>query len=838
MFQRIIIALFLLPLIAFSGNEGSESAFNVKGRIFFEESKESVYLADISFQSNDKLVWSSTDEDGYFKLANVPVGTVEVTVYVMGCESHHEINVLPDLVNEVEIFIPECSYLLDPIPIINNNAGKVKKHPGTATIIQPKKIELSKPVGTQDLLAAEPGVTGFTDDGAGNSRQSIGIRGLNPRRSSRVLVLEDGIPIQPALYVYPNMYYNPPVERIHSVEVIKGSGAISYGPQTMGGVINYITSRPRNEFGGLLNVTGGSQGFLSSYFEIGGWGNDNVSPEFQFLYKRGDGFRQNNEFEQFNATMKLRYVFDDRSSWYIKANWNHEVSNATYTGLTEYSYFTDPFFNPKENDQFYVERYSIDAIRHRIINDKITDVSKIYANYFSRDWWRENDIFVDAESYNQSGELNAVPYYTPGDIIRVGNGINNFGILRTFYVAGAEKVYSIKQDGKLKGKLDVGGRLHFERFLDHKKTGFSTTDREGKYFVTKGVDEEWNTWNSWSPTQNTDSIAIIGQAHNYQTSSVSFFMKESLQLKKLLLTPGVRAEVFEQERIDLLEGSKYEDQFTAVVLPGLGFNYELKKSNLFGGVHRGFTPPSSGTLKVLNFGAASAGLDLRAEKSWNYELGWRGSYGCFAFDVTGFYLDIEDMVAAGRGTVFKNLGRVTSMGLENSLRLNFDKCNAKLLKVLPEFTVTYTLMKTEIQDGIIASSFSPGDVDISGNELTYAPRHDLNVSMSKEYDNGLSWEVSAKYMSAVFTDFENTLAWANRGDQGLVPSYTLYNFNSSYKLNNHWKFNLSVKNLTDVRYIGSRLHSNPGQPQANLSSGILPGAPRRILLGVKYLFGK
>ena len=54
--------------------------------------------------------------------------------------------------------------------------------------------------------------------------------------------LEDGIAIQPALYVYPNMYYNPPVERIDGIQVIKGSGTVKFGPQTMGGIVNYYTN--------------------------------------------------------------------------------------------------------------------------------------------------------------------------------------------------------------------------------------------------------------------------------------------------------------------------------------------------------------------------------------------------------------------------------------------------------------------------------------------------------------------------------------------------------------------------------------------------------------------
>ena len=47
---------------------------------------------------------------------------------------------------------------------------------------------------------------------------------------------------------------------------------------------------------------------------------------------------------------------------------------------------------------------------------------------------------------------------------------------------------------------------------------------------------------------------------------------------------------------------------------------------------------------------------------------------------------------------------------------------------------------------------------------------------------------------------------------------------------------LSGKNITDLSYIGSRLHSNPGQPQPDLSSGILIGPRRQINLGLEYSF--
>ena len=106
------------------------------------------------------------------------------------------------------------------LEIISDANIPYKSLPGAATVVDMETIKLVNPIGTQEMLEYIPGVNGYSDDGIGNSRISVGIRGLNPRRSSRVLILEDGVPIQPALYVYPNMYYNPPADRIDRIEVL------------------------------------------------------------------------------------------------------------------------------------------------------------------------------------------------------------------------------------------------------------------------------------------------------------------------------------------------------------------------------------------------------------------------------------------------------------------------------------------------------------------------------------------------------------------------------------------------------------------------------------------
>ena len=98
---------------------------------------------------------------------------------------------------------------------------------------------------------------------------------------------------------------------------------------------------------------------------------------------------------------------------------------------------------------------------------------------------------------------------------------------------------------------------------------------------------------------------------------------------------------------------------------------------------------------------------------------------------------------------------------------------------------------------------------------------------------GLLVRADLRYVDEVFTDFENIERTFNRGDTGSVPSYSLLNVSARYRISSDWSIFLTGKNVLDEIYIGSRLHSNPGQPEADLSSGILIGPRRQINVGIK-----
>ncbi|MBB15545.1 TonB-dependent receptor [Candidatus Poribacteria bacterium] len=829
MFSRMIVSLILmiLPnLILGAENSviaGFEDSATIHGKVIDQDNRQPIIGAVVTLDGNNQTLFESvTKKNGKFQFTRLKTEVQNLTVTHIGYEDYQQridLNTIAE--QSLEIALVSNLIKLSPIVIIGQAPSINKKLAGTASKISTKTVELIQPIGTQELLELIPGINGYADDGFGNSRLSIGIRGLNPRRSSRILILEDGVPIQPAVYIYPNAYYNPPADRIDSVEVIKGSSAIRFGPQTMGGVINYITRRPNGSKGFAYRLTGGSNRYRSLFTELRGIGNDSTQTDLQFLYKGGDGFRENNTFNQMNATLKTQLQLSSSKLLYIKANTNYENSAATYTGLTEYSFEKDPNFNPKEDDNFKIIRPSLDIIYTNKITSALVANTIAYVNVFDRRWWREDDIFVRPSAL-RSDILSPIPYFQGGDLVRTGGGKSNFGILRTFYTGGIEQNYNLAhQIAGQTSHMQVGGRVHWERFIDDKKVGNKIDARNADSVYYTGT-----------PDKADDPVKIVGQSHHYETFALSLYADETIEWEKLILKPGLRFEVFEQERVDRLRGSVLDDKVSSVFLPGIGVNYQFEQLNFFGGVHRGYTPPSSGTLKVTNFGqnVGSGGLDLKAEKSWNVEIGLRLWQPLITLEASAFLVKISDLVAAGRGTAFKNLGKVDNQGVELGLAVKSSAWTA----LLPDFNLSYTYLQTEIKSGQVKSSIVAGkDVDLAGNQLPYAPTHTLTIGAVKNIGQKLRLRSDLRFVDRVFTDFENTNKTSNRGDMGPIPSYSILNVSLDYTLTPTWQFFLAGKNILDKVYIGSRLHSNPGQPQANLSSGILIGPRRQINVGIR-----
>ena len=804
---------------------------------------------------------TTTDENGRFRISDLPPGTVRVQIRHVSYETTtRTVTLKSGQTVRMTVRLTGTTVQLSDLEITGSSEAAQATRPGAATTLEPAELTQTDPIGVQEAITSEPGVYGVADDGMGQTRMSVGIRGLQPRRTQRVLVMEDGMPIQPAPYIFSPLYYNPPVERIEKVEITKGHSSVRYGPQTMAGVINYVTSRPqRRSPGGKLKVTGGSHRYTSAFGEIGGFGTDTLRPQLQLLFKRGDGFRQNNDFLQLNGTAKLQYDIGDDRSLYLKSNVDYERMNATYTGVTPYTLQQDPDFNPKDDDFYRIFRASVGAIYNQNYNDNIQGTTRLYANVFDRPWWRENDVFAKAKDYKQNGSAaEPVPSNTPGPLVRVGvtdvttpgpDEAEGFGNERRFYVTGLEHSFTI--DHSLFGRsasLETGARLHYERFEDNRKITKDIDSREGFFFCDEvsgtGLDKKYLSCGV-PPGPGDDPVTIVGRSRIYETRALALHALEEIQLGALRLSPGVRLEVFNQSSINRLEGNRKAEQTNVVPLPSLGFNLGLGRYNLggplnqgrfnlFGGVHRGYTPPSSATFRVLgaNDPSRTQPFDLQAEKSWNSELGIRGRTDAGQFQATGFFLYVEDLVG-GRTAFQKNLGVVQSYGLEFQSTIK----GGAFAGPLPTLDVSYTFLQTQVVEGTVTSAVDNSPEDISGNELPAAPTHTATLGLSKTLPGlDLTLRTSLRYRGEFYTDLENLEQTNNRGERGPVPSHTILDVGATYKYSKALQVNLNVKNVTDNVYVGSRLHSNPRDTSASGSTGILPGPRRQINLSVQYNF--
>jgi Fe(3+) dicitrate transport protein len=278
---KILVLLNVLGISpVFSLEEAQDYLFaSISGKIMDQETKRPILGAVVKLELEGQILnGATTASDGSFLFNKVNPGKKQINASLLEYTSFtKEIDLEAGASYALDIRLLSQPITLRAVKIIGESAQINRKITGTVAKLEARTVAQIQPLGTQELLEMVPGVNGYADDGFGNSRLGIGIRGLNPRRSSRVLLLEDGVSIQPAVYIYSNAYYNPPAERIDAVEVIKGSAAIRFGPQTMGGVINYTTRRPAGLRHLANQLTVGTNGYYSLFSEWRGLGREHLT---------------------------------------------------------------------------------------------------------------------------------------------------------------------------------------------------------------------------------------------------------------------------------------------------------------------------------------------------------------------------------------------------------------------------------------------------------------------------------------------------------------------------------------------------------------------------------
>ena len=752
---------------------------------------------------------AATRNDGISEFLNLAAGSYTITVSAKNFGTITK-SIVFDLTETIEIQLSPQAIVEEVSVTANSLAGtpeSLSEIPGSIERVDAQTLENARVFNFSEALRKIAGVNVRDEEGFG-LRPNIGIRGTNPTRSTKVLLLEDGLPLSYAPYGDNASYYHPPVERYESIEVLKGSGQIQYGPQTIAGVINYITPNPPVKPTFSLKLEGGNRSFFNGGAGFGGTIGKSGGI-VNFNHKRGDGARENTRFKLYDFFTKSTYALNSRNALTAKFTFFREDSNLTYTGATEAEYAANPRGNIFKNDFFNTRRLGF-ALQHvGILTSKINLTTNFYTNYFTRDWWRQssnssqrpNRLTVDADCRSLS-DLNTT--------------CGNEGRLRDYLMIGIEpRLNAHFNIGEVKNEFSVGFRIHSEDQERIQKNGDLPNSRDG----------------------------VIAENNHRQALAYSGFVQNRFVWRDFAFTPGVRIEKIEFRRTNRLANSGTgvtgETSITQVI-PGFGIAYSgLSRTTIFAGVHRGFSPPRVEDV-VSNTGGVT---ELNSELSWNYEVGVRTRpIRGVEIASTFFRNDYKNQIVAASiasGTAFTNGGKTLQQGFEFSTQIDSGTVYASPHNFY--FRAAYTFLPiaefrgtrlSSITSATTLNIYCPAARRVSAtgcsiveNRLPYTPKTQLTSSIGYSHPIGIDAFVENVYIGRQFGDDLNAVNPTSNAQIGAIQAQTFWNATANYKVEK-WRttFFVTAKNIFDRTFIVDR------------SRGILPSSPRLIQGGVKVIF--
>ncbi|MDW8319557.1 MAG: TonB-dependent receptor [Anaerolineae bacterium] len=676
--------------------------------------------------------------------------------------------------------------LLPRVDVIGSH-DKLPEIAGAGDILDEKLLESSRVFTVNEALRKVPGVNVRDEEGFG-MRPNIGMRGLNPTRSTKITLLEDGMPLAYAPYGDNASYYHPMIDRYDRIEVLKGAGSLLFGPQTTGGIINYITPDAPRRFGGYLKGAVGNRDYLNGHLNVGGNGF-----LLDLIRKQGDGSRNNLEHELNDLNLKYTAALGRQQAITLRANYYTEDSTVTYSGLTQ-AEFTNlgARYNPFKNDKFDVERTGLSAT-HEIDFGAAQLTTNVYWMRFDRDWWRQSSSSTDGQCGTGTFTVNGVSasfanHRLAGRPVDPSANCNSVqGRLRSYDTWGIEPRLTVRHG---LGEFKAGAKAHFEEQKRRQVNGSSPTARSG----------------------------TLAENNLRKTDAYSLFLANRFDFGAFSVTPILRHERIEAERVNRLTGARGSTTISKT-LPGLGVTWNPQPDlTVFASVHRGFAPPRVEDLIDNTTGTAT---DVDPEKSTNYELGLRARpMPGVSVQAALFRNDYTNLIAVGSiagGSTPLSQGKALFQGLELGAQAQTKAGFYGRLAYtwLPEAEQKSPFVNVATKAVISGSA--------AGLRQPYAPEHTLTAAVGYRL-GGFDGSVEAQHVGKQYSDFANTTTPAASGQTGIIPAWTVWNAAANYQFDKALTGFVSVKNLTDKTYIVDR------------TRGIQVGMPRLVQVGVKYAF--
>lgn len=649
----------------------------------------------------------------------------------------------------------------------------------------------------RQVLAKVPGIHIWESDPSG-IQIGIAARGLSPNRSWEFNVRQNGYDIAADPFGYPEAYYNPQLQAVQRIEIVRGQGSLQYGPQ-FGGMVNYILrngSEINKPFEFETQQTFGSNGLFNSYNAIGGK-TGKINYYAFFDHRNGNGWRQNSAYNINSGFGTVTYTVSAKFSLTAEVMRSHMLSQQA-GGLTDAQLQQDAQQSFRSRNWFDVTWTTPALIANYQINEKTRWNTKLFATIGDR-----NSVGF-LQSITTKDSINPATLNYNNRVVNLDQ-YRNYGL--------ESRILTDYHLGKMNNTFSGGIRLY---------TGTTTRQAEGKGTTGTGYD-----------------ITVTGNYPRdikFDSKNAAAFAENIFRFSdKLLIIPGIRYEWIEGtstgrngyttdgEEI-LLQNVKRSRSF---LLAGTGTEYHVSTATeIYANISQAYRPIQFANLQAPPT-TDIVDPDLKDAKGYNFDLGYRGKLKNFLqFDVSFFYLKYNNRIGAITPTgaayrLITNVGASTSKGFEGYIEVS----------PLKAFT------KNKHADVIIFGSYGYTDAKYSGDhkdantkgkKVENAPANIFRGGITAGY-KGFLLTAQISSVGETFSDANNTITPSANGQNGLIPSYTVTDLTATCRFTKSVNLKAGINNLFDERYFTRRAGGYPGP-------GALPADGRTFFVSVGAKF--
>ncbi len=668
---------------------------------------------------------------------------------------------------------------LEKISIATKTQKNIDGVAATVEVVTQREIEEMGAQSLKDIIERADGLNimyGTFPNASSKSKASITIRGMSPNGT---LILLDGRRLAGEVQ-NPYDLERIPASVVERIEIVKGPMSSLYGADAVGGVINIITKRPKDE----LKIDAGARYGANS---DGDADSLNLSLSIQ---DKVDKFAYSAY-----ATLATTKPYTQRESENVWAPVpGSKVAPSAHPNPNISGNIDDSY----EQDVTYREDSEVYTLGSRVSYD------------FSSDF----TLGFDVNYFTEERDGAYIGYFHPSAYTSGGNAIPLFNVPVNSNDKNNRLDLSLDATYKAMDELELKARVYNSSYEKRNKTtareyadmGYASEEASAQNGMDADVDIKVAELSALYMASD-EHLVTIGSEYREETRDSSVFSQASTMTRKEMDYKSfyLQDEWQMSEKLSAILGARYDDISNADSKATLriGALYEFDKmASLRANFAQGYRVPDIREMYIfkqtpagLQVGADAMGYDLKPESTNAYEIGLGGNNGVVSYDLVFFYNDVKDMIAQTLGTynsvpayTFENIADANTKGMELSIKY---KINSDLRS-----SFYWSELRTENEE--------------TKKDLEFQPDRTVMLGLDYKFTNALSGGVFAKYIGEQhYTDILNIGAPTQSSVETTADGFTTLDLRAEYKLNKIFEIYGGVNNIMDEK-VENVLGSNVG----------------------------